>query len=418
MSLRPFTAAWSAEPDVAPWIPPATTATALLLGATATMLLAHGRAAQLRFNVRASRALAQRSARADAPRTQPAAGFAAAAAACACAAALARDSALLALPLPPGALAAVAPQSVRAWRSGAFTLQFLTRALTRFPAAPQLPGLALCSAALAAFATLAFLLLSAPKRRSTGSRATAPAKKRGAAPAPASPRGRGVAASDSFSFGAAAAEAATTPKLGAKAKAATEFASGRKKAQPAKRAPPAASPEPRAAPEPAVSPVASPTRGRPATAKKGTSLIRCSFAHCARISLPCAMRCLIRRVPWLGADTLAPSSRAQLLRCALRAPRGVRLRRRRLLTWRRPSRSSPPPDSQAREARAPERAGREGRAAAIRAAEGIRRRREKMRALFLRWRRRLPRPALFNDIHVMMRRLRAVSVPCFARLSA
>lgn len=296
MSLRPFTAAWSAEPDVAPWIPPATTATALLLGATATMLLAHGRAAQLRFNVRAPWALAQRSARADAPRTQPAAGFAAAAAACACAAALAtcagRDSALRALPLPPGALAAVAPQSVRALRVRAFTLQFVARVLTRFPAPPQLPGLALCSAALAAFATLAFLLLSAPKRRSAGGRAAPPAKKRGAAPAPASPRGRGAAASDSFSFGAAAAEAATTPKLGAKAKA-TEFASARAKAQPAKRAPPAASPEPRAAPEPAVSPVASPTRGRPATAKKGTSLICCdSYATCARISRPCAMRCL------------------------------------------------------------------------------------------------------------------------------
>jgi hypothetical protein len=280
MSLRPFTAAWSAEPDVAPWIPPATTATALLLGATATMLLAHGRAAQLRFDVRAPWALAHRNARADAPCTQPAAGFAAAAAACACAAALAtcagRDSALLALPLPPGALAAVAPQSVRALRSRAFVLQFLARALTRFPAAPQLPGLALCSAALAAFATLAFLLLSAPKSRSAGGRAAAPAKKRGAAPAPASPRGRGAVASDSFSFGAAAAEAATTPKLGAKAKAATEFASARAKAQPAKRAPPAASPEPRAAPEPAVSPVASPTRGRPATAKKGACLI-CPF---------------------------------------------------------------------------------------------------------------------------------------------
>ena len=52
MSLRPFTAPW-AEADVAPWVPPATTGLALLLGTCATLLLAHGRAAQLRFNVRA-----------------------------------------------------------------------------------------------------------------------------------------------------------------------------------------------------------------------------------------------------------------------------------------------------------------------------------------------------------------------------
>ena len=57
MSLRPFTAAWATEPaDVAPWVPPATTGVAQLLGTVATLLVAHGRAARLRFNVRASAA--------------------------------------------------------------------------------------------------------------------------------------------------------------------------------------------------------------------------------------------------------------------------------------------------------------------------------------------------------------------------
>jgi len=52
MSLRPFVAAWAAEAEVAPWVPPVTTGVAVLLGATLTVMMAHARAAQLRFNVR------------------------------------------------------------------------------------------------------------------------------------------------------------------------------------------------------------------------------------------------------------------------------------------------------------------------------------------------------------------------------
>ena len=58
MALRPFIAAWNAEPAaVAPWVPPATTGVAFVLGVAATLLAVSPRAAQLRFNVRPHAAL-------------------------------------------------------------------------------------------------------------------------------------------------------------------------------------------------------------------------------------------------------------------------------------------------------------------------------------------------------------------------
>jgi hypothetical protein len=119
MSLRPFTAPW-AEADVAPWVPPATTGLALLLGTCATLLLAHGRAAQLRFNVRAPEST-QRcypAARADVQRLphrpQAFAGLSAAAAAAVCAVAMAHAGRVSAMQaLPSSALALVTPRTVR-----------------------------------------------------------------------------------------------------------------------------------------------------------------------------------------------------------------------------------------------------------------------------------------------------------------
>ena len=185
--------------------------------------------------------------------------------------------------LPSSALALVTPRTVRSAmrpHSHAGRLRTVRVAVADARACaipPQLPGLAACAVALAAFGTLALLLLTAPKRATRGG---ASKNKRAPPPAPASPRGgrRGAAASDSFSFGAAAAAtAAATPKLGGRGRASDAATAERK---PAARATFASqSPEPRPAAEkraPAASPVTSPTRGRPSTAKKGAS------PHCAR----------------------------------------------------------------------------------------------------------------------------------------
>ena len=295
MSLRPFTTAWP-DADVAPWVPPATAGIALLLGTCATLLLAHGRAAQLRFNVRAlqQRRTVRFSQRAL-TRRAPAFGRR-------------RRQGWLLLRLrrralwrwrTPGASARcrrcrrARSRSSRRERcamhlhyshAGRLCLNCVAVADARSRAfASQLPGLAACAVALAAFATLALLLLTAPTRVTRGG---ASKSKRAPPPAPASPRGgrRGAAASDSFTFGAATdATAAATPKLGGRAPAVEAATAECEK--PAARATFASrSPDPRPADEPrapAASPVTSPTRGRPSTAKKSASLL-CAHALPAR----------------------------------------------------------------------------------------------------------------------------------------